>query len=852
MNNWQNTYYVSFYNEEDIPVSSRHGLRLDVVVCSLNRFIKSAATYKASYMASEMDLSGWSELLWDELFNISFSDIGLASPFSPCNLFDMNETWTYHRSKGDQKSLNEARRILITCVRYLCETYKNRTVAHASMYMIYEIHQRGCIAPTDWHTSLGMGSYVYKCIEKMCAGHTPIVKKRTENFLLTLVQMKEDDSIRHADMLVLSGNVSQVWGVISLAIKYIHKTEGQGVYEWFLPYYGKYKKICDRYNRDCEYDKWLKGGHLKIFPEEWKDFREREDVIEYVQNFPKFTSYYPRGTSAKNVNMRRLNYKRKCVIQTVMLFCRGVPTGTDDRTPMQFSMDQTTVDHLYSGRTEKIEVDENVLDWSVRGCQKSSVIDARHWWVNSNEVTPIVHIPNNYTEDAFERIMKEEIVNGINSSEEYVMYKLLHSVNFECGITEREPQQIKNPLPDMSLFPEHMKDIYSVLDEDEILEDVDTVIVENASKIIKNDKLLDPEEIYARQINNRKKDLNKIENENSLSDMIQSFRKGTISGTKDTSSTNKRKKQKKSHSVYFTNTVKTDWKISPNKSVHTGEDIQIALECILVVSKMRSFLMRRFIGFQSVLPNPKYSFLRQNPLSGALTVRLRNKKKRLAEVAHGCDVVSITENLNLKGSDVLKMSLCIEVLFCSMFVKLPRNFISVENMLLSKRLPKGYNKRTNLNAKLFHPKYFRLVRFSQNKKMGTEEENGGHRFIWDYPSALFDRITDNNKISEEEEEEEEEESDEEVKEFVEFIQDCYITNRAILIKTIHYWKELTDKMNDRMSACFGLLNTLDVPIVDMKEFKTKVNETHKSLIRSGMTGCTSSNSIPDVLNVLFC
>lgn len=524
---WQQLESITFIPE--VLYSARRHIPIDTVVFRLKKGIKNGIPMYACFWAAEMDASGWSELLWDELIDMCFSDIGLVSPSSPCYLRKYYKMWKNEVDKGGKPSYQniDACRIVMSMVKYLCGTWKNRTIAHASMWSVMKA-QNGMLTTEEWNSSLGMGNKVDRKLSVLYEGHTPAMKKRIDNLLLGLVRNNEFVCIRHSDYMVISGNVHIVWKLIVLCIEYTHGKVSKNFYSWFIPYLKDYKSICNRYIRQCEQDKYLKGGHLDIdaqlYPQdlgvfEFEDGSHSYPYMEhpYSEEYEKYSTYMPYGPQIKVTNARRLNYVRRCVIQTVTLLCRGMPNGVDIRTPMDYICEDIFAKEMYSDTMpapqENIETNFNRVpsDWSTRESQVYTTCDARHWWVMADSVVPIMEIHDKYSDAAFDALLEQENYYGDRASEEFALYRYIHSLAHYEGIV-----QIKPNMDSRNVF-----DTSHILDEEECTEESSSEEDESSEVM---ETITSSKEIADLRMDIRKRDVEALNNVGNMSKLIEDMR----------------------------------------------------------------------------------------------------------------------------------------------------------------------------------------------------------------------------------------------------------------------------------------------------------------------------------------
>jgi len=525
---WEKLESVNFI--PNIIYSSRHNVPIDVVVYRLRKSIKNGNLIHACFWAAEMDMSGWGELLWDELFDVCFSDIGLVAPSSSTHLRKYYKSWKRYVQQYPKKPSWDnifACRIIITIVRYLCGTWKNRTVAHATIWSITKA-QPGLLSTEEWNTSLGMGDYVKEKLKLIHQGHTPSMRKRIDNLLLALVRNNELTCIRHSDYMVISGNTKVVWQLIGLCIEYTHQNVTKEYYTWYIPYYKDFMRICKRYNRNCPQDKYLKGGHLEIdgslYPRNRGVFKFEDGTYSYPymdhphsKEYQKYSHYIPYGQGFRPTNARRMNYNRRCVVQAVTLMCRGQPNGADERTPLDYTCEDFFAQEMYSPRypLPQNSPEENLRgipsDWTTRESMNYSTCDARHWWATADSVAQLMEIPNRYSDAAFDATLEQEIYFGRRASEEFSLYRYIHSLAHYEGIVQNKPEMWSKPSFDTShLFLEDGK---SEDEEEEESSMDDTEFI-----------LLPSEELANQRMEKRKKKTEMLQSDGGLTDLISEMR----------------------------------------------------------------------------------------------------------------------------------------------------------------------------------------------------------------------------------------------------------------------------------------------------------------------------------------
>ncbi len=535
---WQELESVHFI--PNVIRSARHNMNIDTVVFQLKKNIKKGTLMQACFWASEMDLSGWAELLWDELFDMCYSDVGLVAPSSPCHTLDYYKMWKREirkeKSKPSWQNI-DACRILMSIVKYLCGVWKNRTVAHATMWSVMKA-QTGVLTREEWGSSLGMGNTVDNQLEKIYQGHTPALCKRIDNLLLALVRNNEYGCVQHSDYLVISGNTPVVWKLIVICIEYTHERVSKNYYTWFIPYFKKYKQVCMRYFRQCEQDKYLKGGHLEIRGDmhskdkgafEFDDGTRTYPYMEhpYSHEYTKYASYMPYGTNFKPTNARRLNYIRKCVTQTVALMCRGYPNGVDERTPMDYICEDFFAKEIYSPSCQlpQERKQDNFrgvpCDWTTRDSDKYSTCTARHWWALADDISQVMEIPNRYSDRAFEALLQSETVYGRRSSEEFAIYRYLHSLAHYEGIVQPKPEF-------HSVAPYDADHILNCNGNDEYGEEMEESSESEHPHIVSSKEMAD------KRMKLRTKEIDKIYTHSKISDMIDSLRSNTNLSSEET------------------------------------------------------------------------------------------------------------------------------------------------------------------------------------------------------------------------------------------------------------------------------------------------------------------------------
>ena len=525
--NLESTWFIP-----DVVISTRHHIPIDVVLFRLKKSIKKGTAIPACFWAAEMDISGWTELLWDELLDIAFSDVGLVSPLAPSHVFDFYNKW-----KNEDPLSVIAKRTLLTVVHYLCGVWKNRMVSHATIWSITN-EQSGLLTVEEWRTSLGIRDSVKEELEIIQQGHTPSMIKTIDNMLLSLVRNNERACVKYGDYLVITGNTNVVWELILVCIKYTHECITEDFYTWFIPYMKKYKQICERYNRQCEEDKYLLGGHLQIseniYPKDKGFFKFEDGSYSYPyhehpfsEKYEKYSRYMPYGKGFTPTNARRLNYVRRCIAQTVTLMCRGHPTGVDPRTPFDHCCEDFFTNDIYSEvyPTPYERPEDNVgnvpTDWTTRESSKFSTCDARHWWCMADDLGNPMNIQNTYSDPAFEKMLEQESCFGKRSSEEFILYRFIHSLQFYEGIVQPKPEMKVKKMFDTSHIEKSyeseegdeansLSQLYKELDS--YMDDEKTVVLPSSDQIADIRKEM------------RNKDISVLKKGNDLEDLMFSFR----------------------------------------------------------------------------------------------------------------------------------------------------------------------------------------------------------------------------------------------------------------------------------------------------------------------------------------
>lgn len=525
--------------------SKRHRVPIDSVVFRLRKSIKRGNVIQGCFWAAEMDISGWSDLLWDELFDVSFSDIGLVSPSCPSHLMEYYEMWKKHTERNKhidcEKFKNDeimARRIIMTVVRYLCGTWKNRTISHASLWSVAKA-QTGVLTLEEWNVSLGMGNYVQEKLSLIKNGHTPSMCKRIENLLVALVGNNEIAGIRHGDYMVISGNTKVFWKIVVLCVEYVHKSIAKDYYKWFIPYLKSYRKACLRYQKECPLDQYLKGGHLEIvgdmYPENEGIFQFEDGSRSYPysehphsQKYEKYSQYIPYGNQYARTNARRMNFQRKCVIQTVTLMCRGQPNGIDERTPLDYTCEDFFANEMYSlAYPVPQEAPEDNFkrvptDWTTRESSMYSSCDARHWWAVADNLSQVMEIPNGYSDAAFDALLLQEAYYGRRSSEEFILYRYINSLAHYEGIVQEKPEIFAKPFYNSEdILPNG--DDHLVIDIDEETKN-ERMEDESQHEEIERNLLVPSEEVTKTRLEHRMKSVRMLQSQGEISDMIEELR----------------------------------------------------------------------------------------------------------------------------------------------------------------------------------------------------------------------------------------------------------------------------------------------------------------------------------------
>jgi replication-associated recombination protein RarA len=142
------------------------GYRNDEVTSALQKAIRRGEEADALFWATELELAGYGEYVWNRLRIISVEDVGVGEPEAVTQVAALYGFWTERVKKEKATKKNEGREIppesrlyLILAVQVLSRAQKHRAVDTA--YMTYYEGDRAAIArevpdyALDGHTARG-------------------------------------------------------------------------------------------------------------------------------------------------------------------------------------------------------------------------------------------------------------------------------------------------------------------------------------------------------------------------------------------------------------------------------------------------------------------------------------------------------------------------------------------------------------------------------------------------------------------------------------------------------------------------------------------------------------------------
>jgi len=810
---------------------------------------------QACFWAAEMDISGWSELLWDELIDICFSDIGLVSPSSPCHLRRYYKMWKSEVEQGGNPSYKniDACRIILSIVKYLCGTWKNRTIAHAAMWSVMKA-QNGMLTIEEWNSSLGMGNHVEEQLALIHEGHTPAMQKRIDNLLLGLVRNNEYVCIRHSDYMVITGNTNIVWKLIILCIEYTHDRVSKNFYDWFFPYLKDYQRLCKRYMRYCEQDKYLKGGHLDIdsdlYPKdvgvfEFEDGSRSYPYMEhpYSQEYPMYSKYMPYGTKCKVTNARRLNYIRRCIIQTVTLLCRGTPNGVDERTPMDFICEDFFAKEMYSDGMslpqENTESNFNKVpsDWTTRESEAYTTCDARHWWVMADTVVPTMELQDKYSDPAFDALLEQENYYGKRATEEFALYRYIHSLAHYEGIVQVKPNTDTKNVFDAKhiLGDEYWKEDFSD-EEHESSEVMETI---TSSK-----------EIADMRMDTKKKDLEVLQRSEDITKLIEEMRSESGRSSSIESDDDSVKMTEDSLGVVTEEVITQEVQFS--KRIYS---------IIKSVSMIRALLTR---GVESYISTVSNTMVGKSKSRKALIYHSKLSTKchfvMLEETRDMISSMQLIKSWNGHEGKRIEGSL-IHIL--SEINDSSRNgFISVKTdsfektmlmeVFLSIILGSGSKSFPMPLMEYLNDTSGRITGIHCQEAFGVIRSHSeeGHQCYWNHLRRFtmdFDRDTTNGRCRC---------SEQDKDSWVQLLRDLYIRHHSFMVNEIMRWNAMIAKDEGLQFHNIYVINEpdrpvdLSVPTLDI--ILKRIKKTYSSIISNGLIATSMSNKIPTALDILFC
>jgi replication-associated recombination protein RarA len=111
------------------------------VTSALQKSIRRGHEKEALFWATELELAGFGEYLWNRLRIINSEDVGVGDPLATLQVRALYENWEQRvkkekaAAKGGRELPPESRLYLLHAVQVLCRAQKSRMVDHA--YMTY-------------------------------------------------------------------------------------------------------------------------------------------------------------------------------------------------------------------------------------------------------------------------------------------------------------------------------------------------------------------------------------------------------------------------------------------------------------------------------------------------------------------------------------------------------------------------------------------------------------------------------------------------------------------------------------------------------------------------------------------
>lgn len=222
---------------------------LDVIISWLEKSICRGAILEALYCAAEIDLSGWSLLLWERLIWIGWAHIGLANPLVPMALLDLHQRWLESLEEAGQCPLErsyeceKAKCIVLLTVSWLAKEKKNQLVLHCSAATIMET--TGCLTDDDWLQSLGTNTALKTELKPVRLQNHPAESKAIVCLCRSMIENDEDRAVRMVNLLHIWKKSELVW----FAAERLCEVDSYQMFAWAKDFVQSYKKVWE-FSRD--------------------------------------------------------------------------------------------------------------------------------------------------------------------------------------------------------------------------------------------------------------------------------------------------------------------------------------------------------------------------------------------------------------------------------------------------------------------------------------------------------------------------------------------------------------------------------------------------------------------------
>ncbi len=200
---------------------TRRGQSRQLIVSWFEKAICRGLIKEALYCAAELDLSGWSSLLWERLFWVGWAHIGLSNPMVPMALFDLYGRWIsaikqqQRRRQEDPPQLEKsaecikARCVLMLVVNWLAQERKNQLILHCSASCIME--STGCLSDSDWEAKLGTSRRLKVALAPVRLDACPAEAKAVVCLCRSMVENNEHRAVCMVNLLHIWGKSHLVW-----------------------------------------------------------------------------------------------------------------------------------------------------------------------------------------------------------------------------------------------------------------------------------------------------------------------------------------------------------------------------------------------------------------------------------------------------------------------------------------------------------------------------------------------------------------------------------------------------------------------------------------------------------------